>query len=402
MPNPPGLNPPAPGGVTARLLVVDDEPSSRRLLRHALQHVNFAVETCASGAEALEILERQPIDLLVLDFEMPQMDGAELCARVRAHPNLEVADLPIILLTGHAGEDEEVRCLHAGANDFVTKPVSVAVLEARLQTQLRLRALRAELQMRNRELERWQREQEADLEAARVTQRAIVPSRAPVIAGWEMASLYEPLIQVGGDIFGWRALGDGKWLLWLADATGHGASAALYTTLAALLFQHAAARASSAAEILRLVNEEFSTIFRRGSFMSACCLVIHEDGRATYAGAGHPPMLIWRSSAEVETIAATGTLLGIGPSLAITETPCQLVPGDHAMIYTDGLYSLKSPSDEHFTPQDLATAGQGPDGSAANFMTQVRDAICAKSDGAPFSDDVCAIALRWNGTPARA
>ena len=120
-----------------------------------------------------------------------------------------------------------MRCLQAGANDFVTKPVSVAVLEARIQTQLRLRALRAELQVRNAELERWQREQEADLEAARVTQRAIVPSKPPPIEGWDVAWMYEPLIQVGGDIFGWRSLAAKRWSL-ARRATGHGASAALY------------------------------------------------------------------------------------------------------------------------------------------------------------------------------
>ena len=375
------------------VLVVDDEPASRRLLRQALQPLGFAVETCASGAEALRIIESAPVDLLVLDFEMPEMDGAEICARVRAHPAPALADLPIILLTGHAGEDEEVRCLQAGANDFVTKPVSVAVLEARIQTQLRVRALRAELQVRNAELERWQREQEADLEAARVTQRAIVPTKPPPIEGWEVASLYEPLIQVGGDIFGWRPLAGKRWLFWLADATGHGASAALYTTFAALLFHHAAARADSAAEILQLVNAEFSTVFRRGSFMSACCLVLQPNGRATFAGAGHPPLLIWRASSKVEQLPATGTLLGIGPNLAVTDTACHLTPGDRAVLYSDGLYSLKRPGEERMTPADLAAVGDHGS-TAALFLVALREHLVAQSDGTPFTDDVSAIVVQ--------
>ena len=375
------------------VLVVDDEPASRRLLRQALQPLGFAVETCASGAEALRIIESGPVDLLVLDFEMPEMDGAEICARLRAHPVPGLADLPIILLTGHAGEDEEVRCLQAGANDFVTKPVSVAVLEARIQTQLRVRALRAELQVRNAELERWQREQEADLEAARVTQRAIVPTKPPPIEGWDVASIYEPLIQVGGDIFGWRPLVGKRWLFWLADATGHGASAALYTTFAALLFHHAAARADSAAEILQLVNAEFSTVFRRGSFMSACCLVLQPNGRATFAGAGHPPLLIWRASSKVEQLPATGTLLGIGPNLAVTDTACHLTPGDRAVLYSDGLYSLKRPGEERMTPADLAAVGDHGS-TAAMFLAAIRERLVAQSDGSPFTDDISAIVVQ--------
>lgn len=391
---PPEIQNPAVNGASPRVLVVDDEPASRRLLQQALRPLGFSVETCASGAEALRIVETDPVDLLVLDFEMPEMDGAEICAQLRAHARPELADLPIILLTGHAGESEEVRCLQAGANDFVTKPVSVAVLEARIQTQLRVRALRAELQVRNAELERWQREQEADLEAARVTQRAIVPSKPPSIEGWDVASIYEPLIQVGGDMFGWRPLAGKRWLFWLADATGHGASAALYTTFAALLFHHAAARATSAAEILQLVNAEFSTVFRRGSFMSACCLVVQPNGRATFASAGHPPLLVWRASSKVEEFPATGTLLGIGPNLAVTDTVCNLAAGDRAALYSDGLYSLKRPTEERMTPADLAAAGGDHAPTAAAFLAAVRERLVAQSDGGPFTDDVSAIVVQ--------
>ena len=198
-------------------------------------------------------------------------------------------------------------------------------------------------------------------------------------------------------MFGWRELPGNRWLLWLADATGHGASAALYTTLAALLFQHAAARSTSAAEILRLVNEEFSTVFRRGAFMSACCLVLHEDGVVTYAGAGHPPLLIWHAASRAETIPSTGTLLGIGASLTITETRCQLAPGDCVLVYSDGLYSLKLANDARFTPDDLAASTAGTTQSAAAFLAELQAKMAAKSDGGPFTDDVCAIALCWSG-----
>ena len=85
------------------------------------------------------------------------------------------------------------------------------------------------------------------------------------------------------------------------------------------------------------MNAEFSTVFRRGSFMSACCLVVQPSGRATFASAGHPPLLIWRASSKVEELPATGTLLGIGPTLEVTDTVCHLAPGDRAVLYTTAL-----------------------------------------------------------------
>ena len=71
---------------------------------------------------------------------MPGLNGADLLHRLRADPDQDVAQIHAIMLTGHGGEDSEVRCLEAGANDFVTKPINLAVLQARIETQLRLRS----------------------------------------------------------------------------------------------------------------------------------------------------------------------------------------------------------------------------------------------------------------------
>ena len=143
------------------------------------------------------------------------------------------------MLTGMGGEEQEVFCLEAGASDFVTKPVNPAVLKARIDTQLRLSNLRRQLERQNQELADWRAELERDLEAARATQQTIIPQPLPALPGWDMAAHYQPVIQVGGDIYDWLRLPDGRGFFWIADATGHGASAALLTALAKLLFRHA-------------------------------------------------------------------------------------------------------------------------------------------------------------------
>jgi sigma-B regulation protein RsbU (phosphoserine phosphatase) len=224
-----------------QILLADDDEKSRRLLGASLERAGFEVWTAADGEEALGAIESSPPDLLVLDFEMPRLNGAELCRRLRSSPRESIRQLPVIMLTGHSGESDEVSCLAAGANDFVTKPVGREVLIARIETQLRLGALSDELRARNTELADWRSAQEADLAAARATQQALVATQPPAVEQWKIEVVYAPLIQVGGDIYGWRRLAEGRWLFWLADATGHGVAAALFTTLAALLFNHAAA-----------------------------------------------------------------------------------------------------------------------------------------------------------------
>lgn len=138
--------PPDPRLTEASLLVVDDDPSSRELLARRLHRAGFRVTTTASGAEALELLERHPIDLLLVDFVMPGMNGLELLERVRRLKSR--TELPVIMVTGRDASGDVAHALRLGANDYVTKPVDFRVVLARLTTQLELR--RAEEQSRDR------------------------------------------------------------------------------------------------------------------------------------------------------------------------------------------------------------------------------------------------------------
>src|SRR6188508_3145140 len=118
---------------SGKVLVVDDAADARRLFSRFLKAAGFSVKTAASGEEALQAIEKELPDIVMLDYEMPGLSGPQVCARIRASETVEIAELPVILVTAHTDEEEEIRCLKAGANDFVTKPVSRAVLQARIQ-----------------------------------------------------------------------------------------------------------------------------------------------------------------------------------------------------------------------------------------------------------------------------
>src|SRR5207245_691361 len=212
----------------------DVDATSRKMLVRTLSSAGYDCYESDNGAETLKLVHGEQPSLLLLALDMPGLDGAEVLKRMRADRDPAVAHIPAIMLTGHAGEQSEVLCLEAGANDFVTKPINTAVLRARIETQLRLRSMRNQLQQQNEELEKWRRNLERDLAAARLTQQSLIPQKRPPLSGWDIADYYRPVIQVGGDIYGWLTLKDGRTLFWIVDATGHGASAALLTTLAKL------------------------------------------------------------------------------------------------------------------------------------------------------------------------
>lgn len=118
--------------MSKRILVVDDEVRYQRLLDANLRTDGYHVVTASNGLEAIEVFSSQPIDLILLDVMMPQMDGFETCERIREYSNV-----PIIILTAKGDEKDRVRGLDLGADDYLTKPFSATELLARVRAVLR-------------------------------------------------------------------------------------------------------------------------------------------------------------------------------------------------------------------------------------------------------------------------
>ncbi|MEP7016239.1 MAG: SpoIIE family protein phosphatase [Verrucomicrobiota bacterium] len=395
-----------------RLLVVDDIEANRDVLSRRLRRQGYAVATAENGREAMERLRVETFDLVLLDIMMPEMDGYEVLQRLKADDALR--SIPVIMISALGQLDSVVRCIEMGAEDYLLKPFNPTLLKARIgaclekkrahdratflfaqleENHQRMQELAGTLQTQNTEMALWRAVQDADLAVARTTQQAIVNSALPQLDGWQMESIYAPLIQVGGDVYGWRQLDSGAWLFWLADATGHGVAAALFTTFVALLFHHASAESGTASEILGRVNDEFYSVIRKRAFMTACCAVIDAEGRLTYAGAGHPPLLIRRGDAPVEALPSLNTMMGIEPAMKVVETVTTLASGDVALLYTDGIYSLKSECGKRFTMENV-TAAFARNGGSANLLPQMIANLIEQSDTQAFDDDVAAIALR--------
>jgi len=362
-------------------------------LSDSLRRSGFEVLQAADGREALRLATEHTPDLLVLDFEMPKLDGVQTCRELRASEREDLKTLPVIMLTAYTGETEELTCLQAGANDFVTKPVSRQILAARIHTQLRLRSMSDELRHQNEELARWRVIQEADLAAARATQQVLIPNQPPAVQGWSVQTTYQPVIEVGGDAFGWRPTADGKYWFWLADATGHGAAAALFTALAAQLFRQACDTEVTPAAVLQSVNREFNKVFHGRAFMTAGCALVSPDGELHFAGAGHPPLLIRRTDGSVEAAGPHGTVIGLPSNAVIAESRLYLQSGEMALLYSDGLVSFRNSRGERFQPEALTGALRAtPPGE--DLLKRLLNHLQGCSNGEPGDDDIAAIALQ--------
>ncbi|MCB1414487.1 MAG: PleD family two-component system response regulator [Xanthobacteraceae bacterium] len=132
--------------MSARVLVVDDVPANVRLLEARLSAEYFDVMTASNGAQALEICARAECDIILLDVMMPDMDGFEVCRRLKSNPATHF--IPVVMVTALDSPADRVRGLEAGADDFLTKPVSDVVLIARVRSLTRLKMMTDELRMR--------------------------------------------------------------------------------------------------------------------------------------------------------------------------------------------------------------------------------------------------------------
>jgi CheY-like chemotaxis protein len=128
---------------TATILVVDDLPANRDLMTRRLERSGFRVVSAASGPEALELLRRETVDLVLLDIMMPGVSGLDVLKTVRMTP--ATATLPVVMVTAKTNSEDVVEALSLGANDYVTKPVDYPVALARIRAHLRTRqAVQAE------------------------------------------------------------------------------------------------------------------------------------------------------------------------------------------------------------------------------------------------------------------
>ncbi|HEY0473017.1 MAG TPA: response regulator [Kribbella sp.] len=143
------------------VLVVDDQPPNVRLLEAILAPRGYDVRTAGSGEEALRLIAEDDIDLVLLDIVMPGLDGYEVCRRIREQ--VDTAYLPVVMVTA-SGDEQKVKALEAGADDFLTKPVNQSELLARVASLARIKRYQDTIKRQAGELTAWNQELESRVE----------------------------------------------------------------------------------------------------------------------------------------------------------------------------------------------------------------------------------------------
>lgn len=125
-----------------KILVVDDQPVNIQII-HQMLNADYQIFMATSGAQAISLCQKNPPDLILLDVLMPELDGLATCRLLKQQP--ELAEIPVIFVTGMQSQDDEALCWEAGGADFVIKPVNAITLKHRINTQLKLKELQKRL-----------------------------------------------------------------------------------------------------------------------------------------------------------------------------------------------------------------------------------------------------------------
>jgi sigma-B regulation protein RsbU (phosphoserine phosphatase) len=187
----------------SKILIVDDDLINIRVLEIPLRAQGYTVLKATSGQEALEQIEVSEPDLILLDIQMPQMDGFEVCRRIRE--NEETQFVPIVMVTALKEAEDRIKSIEVGADDFISKPVDYHEVLARVGSLLRIKQYRDDLKHANEELAIHNARLEKELQMAKEIQQILIPQKRD-LAGFRFFAHYVPEIDVGGDFF--RPVGD--------------------------------------------------------------------------------------------------------------------------------------------------------------------------------------------------
>jgi sigma-B regulation protein RsbU (phosphoserine phosphatase) len=386
-------------------LVTDDSAAQRQMLAMQLSRWGYDVAQAASGQQALALAQQGDFDIVLSDWVMPGMSGPELCRAFRALPGDDYSYF--VLISAKSGTAAVADGLESGADDFLTKPIDPAELQARLHAGERILQMQSELRQRNQDLERLYDALQRDLAEARRLQLSLIPETVIPMDGAEAMFLMQPSGHLGGDLVGWFPLEPGRIALFSIDVSGHGiASALMAARLAALLSgrsrdQNVAfldGRPLPPAAVVERLNRLLCADQQGDLYLTMIyadiCLT---DGTVHLVQAGHPHPLHLSPHHAPVWIGDGGFPVGMVPDATYSPVTLRLQPGDRLAIPSDGITECPG-ADGDFGTEGLAEIlHRKQDLRGHALHDSLHTELSNFAGTSEFPDDVSAVIFDYHG-----
>ncbi len=347
---------------SAHILAVDDDPINLWAIASLCRKYGHTVITAKRGEEALDIIARETVELVLLDLMLPGMSGLEVCEKIRK--TYTERFIPVIIMTAHGdGSREMLRGFESGANDYLGKPFDVNVLMMRIENQLAIKhmldmektivnGLRKErdsvsnLAQRSAvlrdfalQMSEWEAIIREDLDIASQFQTKLM-NKAD-IKGLDYSLFYKPILRIGGDVYDIIEYRPGIVRVFLADATGHGINASLNTVK--ILSEYAAIKHAlkSPGEIIRHMNQLFHKTFADYQIIFTCIIadIDLNESKVCVAMAGHIEQLLITPDAA-QPLKLRGPIIGLKEDSFYEERTYPFEKGAALVLFSDGLFDF--------------------------------------------------------------
>lgn len=373
-----------------KILVIDDDRTVRALLKMILKKDGHEVIECSQGFDGLKEANSIDPDLVLLDLMLPDINGLQLLEKLKESE--KTSNIPVVVLTSSTDEESKLTALRRGAVDFISKPFMSEEVHLRTNTQLKLHNLIRSLKDAVGKLE-------SDVVAASRIQMALVPSVAP--EKLNMKWIYKPSSKVGGDIFDAVSLGSGKYLVYLADVSGHGVNAAMLSVMVHRFIEDYKNNILnqklpfSIDDFMKKLEMNFQ-FEKFNLFFTMITMVIDTiNSRIDISNAGHPlPIMVSGKDCAfvdtpVEGIVGLGLVEGSHRELSVKE-------GDRIFIYTDGIIEAKNTDNVPFGTVKLKEALTcSANKQLETTINETYKELIKFNESDSFEDDISLIGLEF-------
>ncbi len=379
-----------------RVLVVDDEEDLellvRQKFRRRIRRGELEFLFAHNGKEALEqLLENPDVRLVLSDINMPVMDGLTLLNQLSEVDQ----DIQAVIVSAYGDMDNIRIAMNRGAFDFLTKPIDFNDLEITIEKALRhIHEMQTALEARDNLVAIRQ-----ELDVARQVQMSVRPKDLPENRICEVNAEIIPAKEIGGDLYDYFYIDEFHLGLVIADVSGKGVPAALFTLLTRALLRAATKNHSSPAECLNLVNDLLSEDNETCIFVTLFFGSLDiTNGVMSYSNAGHNlPRVLRVDSSVVEVPSTNNLVLGVLKGHQYSNDQIQLDPGDTLILYTDGISEAENSLEEEFGEARLDEKLSGLAGMSADIVLQdVIDSVREFAGDAPQSDDITCLVARMH------
>ncbi|HJL39874.1 MAG TPA: fused response regulator/phosphatase [Myxococcales bacterium LLY-WYZ-16_1] len=375
------------------VLVADDQRLNRILLKRTLPSDRYRIYEARDGLRAVEAFDRHRPEVVLLDLDMPELDGIEVARRIRRLEEGGREPAHILMITAFDDPSTLQSALQAGADDFVGKPFNDMVLKAKLQAAERTRGLFRQLQEKTRTLEalRAQARQE-EVVAERVMARTLrTPSLdLPIFRGYSKSRDV-----FNGDLRLAAVLPDGCIRVLLGDFAGHGLQAAVGCLPVSSQFERMCQQGQGLDGFCRDANERLRRVLPSGKFLAVVVMDLDlSNGNARILNAGLPPVYLRSADRQVRTFESRNLPLGVVCDAQFEIESVQFDAGARWFLYSDGLIEASSPTGEAFGTGRLEALVSDRNLPNTEVFAWIVDALRSHQDQTEPEDDITLLEVR--------